>query len=49
MWLGIAVLLLIVWALGGFVFHVAGSLIHLLLILVVAAVIINFVTGRRTV
>ena len=49
MWLGLAVLLLILWALGAFAFHVAGSLIHLLLVLAVVAIIVNFVTGRRVV
>ena len=40
--------LLILWLLG-WGFHVAGSLIHLLLVLAVIVAIINLVTGRRTV
>ncbi len=44
----IFVILLILWLLG-WGFHVAGSLIHLLLILAVIVLIINLVTGRRTV
>lgn len=41
-------ILLILWLLG-WGFHVAGGLIHLLLVLAVAVLIINLVTGRRTV
>ncbi len=44
----IFVILLILWLLG-WGFHIAGSLIHLLLILAVIVLIINLVTGRRTV
>jgi len=44
----IIVILLILWLLG-FGFHIAGSLIHLLLVLAVIMLIINLVTGRRTV
>jgi hypothetical protein len=40
-------ILLILWLLG-FGFHVAGSLIHLLLVVAVIVLIINLVTGRRT-
>lgn len=39
-------ILLILWLLG-WGFHVAGSLIHLLLVLAVVVVIIHLVTGRR--
>jgi len=41
-------ILLILWLLG-FSFHVAGSLIHLLLIAAVIVLIVNLITGRRTV
>jgi len=40
--------LLILWLLG-WGFHVAGSLIHLLLVLAVVVAIIHLVTGRRAV
>ncbi|TMJ16194.1 MAG: lmo0937 family membrane protein [Alphaproteobacteria bacterium] len=46
MLLTIAVILLILWALGFFAFHVAGGLIHALLIIAVIVVIVNFVRGR---
>jgi hypothetical protein len=44
----IFVILLVLWLLG-FSLHVAGSLIHLLLVVAVVVLIINLVTGRRTV
>jgi len=43
----IFVILLIMWLLG-FSFHVAGSLIHLLLVIAVVVLLINLLTGRRT-
>jgi hypothetical protein len=47
MLLAIFVILLIIW-LGGFVvFHVAGGLIHLVLIIAVIVLIYHFVTQRR--
>ena len=46
--LGLAILLVILWA-GGFVFfHVAGFLIHVLLILAVISLLVHFFTGTRT-
>lgn len=41
------VILLLLWILG-FSFHVAGSLIHLLLVVAVVVLLINLITGRRT-
>jgi Family of unknown function (DUF5670) len=49
MLLTIAIILLILWALGFFAFHVAGGLIHILLIIGIIVLIWNFVAGRRTV
>ncbi len=43
----VAVILVIIWALGSFAWHVGGSLIHLLLVLAVIAVIFNLLSGRR--
>jgi hypothetical protein len=42
----IAVILLVLWLLG-FTFHVAGALIHLLLVIAVVVFIAKLVTGRR--
>ncbi len=48
-WTILFVVLLIAW-IGGFtVFHVAGGLIHLLLVLAVVSLILHFVLGKRTV
>ena len=45
----IAAILIILWLAGFFAFHIAGGLIHLLLVLAVIAIIVHFVTGRRVV
>ncbi|MGZ3264400.1 MAG: lmo0937 family membrane protein [Croceibacterium sp.] len=44
----IAVVLVVLWLLGFFAFHVGGGLIHLLLVIAVVMIILHFVTGRRT-
>ena len=47
MFLVLFVILLVLW-LGGFLaFHIAGALIHVLLILAVIALIVHLVSGRR--
>jgi hypothetical protein len=40
-------ILLVLWLLG-WGFHVAGSLIHLLLVVAVVVLLVNLITGRRT-
>lgn len=45
----LAVVLIILWALGFFAFHVAGGLIHLLLIVALIVIVIRLITGRRPV
>ena len=49
MLLTIGLILVVLWALGFFAFHVAGGLIHILLVIAVIVIILNFVTGRRSV
>ncbi len=49
MFLAIAGVLVVLWLLGFLAFHVAGGLIHILLVLAVIAVVWNFVAGRRRV
>jgi len=44
---GIVVVLVVLWLLG-FIFHIAGSLIHILLVIAVIVVIYNLITSRRT-
>ncbi len=41
-------ILLILWLLG-WGFHVAGNLIHLLLVVALVVAVINLVTGRRAI
>ena len=45
----IAIILLILWALGFLAFHVAGPLIHLLLVIAVIVILYHLITGRRPV
>jgi hypothetical protein len=40
--------LIVLWLLGFFAFHVAGGLIHILLILAVISLIFHFVRGAST-
>ncbi len=42
----IVVVLLILWLLG-FSLSIGGSLIHLLLVVALAVIVINLITGRR--
>ena len=42
------VLLLVFWLLG-FAFNVAGSIVHVLLVIAVVLFVVNLLTGRRTV
>jgi hypothetical protein len=48
MLLTIAIIILILWALG-FAIHIGGGLIHLLLVIGVIVLIWHFVAGRRAV
>ena len=45
----IAIVLFILWALGFFAFHVAGGLIHILLVIAVIVILYRVITGRRPV
>jgi uncharacterized protein DUF5670 len=47
--LWLAIILFIAWLLGFVVFHVAGGLIHLLLVVAIVVFVFNLITGRRTV
>jgi hypothetical protein len=44
----IFVILVVLWLLG-FSLHIAGSLIHLLLVVALIVLVINLVSGRRSV
>ena len=46
MFIGIFGLLVVLWLLGFFAFHIAGGLIHILLVLAVISLVVHFVSGR---
>jgi hypothetical protein len=46
MFLTLFVVLLIMWLMGFFAFHVAGGLIHLLLIVAVISLVMHLFRGR---
>ncbi len=43
----IAVILIILWALGLVTAYTAGGLIHLLLVIALVVIVIGFIQGRR--
>jgi Family of unknown function (DUF5670) len=46
MFMTLFAVLLVLWLLGFFAFHVAGGLIHLLLIIAVISLVMHFFRGR---
>lgn len=48
MFLTIALVLIVLWALGIFVFPVVGGLVHILLLIAVIAIIWHFLKGRNS-
>lgn len=44
--LGVAAVLLLLWVLGFFAFHIAGAFIHILIAIAVIVLILHFVRGR---
>jgi len=47
--LALAIILLVLWALGFFAFHVAGGLIHILLVIALVVFVVNLVRGRSAI
>ena len=45
----LAVIIIILWALGFLAFHVTSGLIHILLVVALIIIVIRLVTGRRPV
>lgn len=45
----IAIILFVLWILGFAVFHIAGGLIHILLVIAVIVVLYRLFTGRNAV
>jgi len=46
-WLGLGVLLFLAWAISYFVFHIAGVLIHVLLVFALISFMIYVFIGKR--
>jgi Family of unknown function (DUF5670) len=49
MFLALFLILLVMWMMGLFAFHVAGGLIHLLLIVAVISLVAHLLRGRSAV
>jgi len=47
MFIGLFLVLLVAWVMGWTVFHVAGGLIHLLLVIALISLVLHFVRGGR--
>jgi hypothetical protein len=45
----IIVILVVLWALGFFAFHISSGLIHILIVIAIIVLIIRLVQGRRVV
>ena len=45
----LAIVLIILWALGFLAFHVTSGLIHLLLVIALIVIVVRLVTGRKPV
>jgi hypothetical protein len=45
----LAIVLIILWALGFIAFHVGGGLIHLLLVIALIVIVYRLLTGRKVV
>ena len=43
----IAIVLVVMWLMGFFAFHIAGGLIHILLLVALVMIVLHFVRGRR--
>lgn len=42
----LAAVLIVLWLLGFFAFHIGGGLVHILLVVALIAVVLHFVRGR---
>ena len=43
----IAAVLVVLWLLGFFAFHITASMIHLVLVVALVLLVLHFVSGRR--
>jgi hypothetical protein len=47
MFWAIALILLVLWALGFFAFHIGGGLIHTFIVIALVIIVWRLITGRR--
>jgi hypothetical protein len=47
MFWALAIILLVLWALGFFAFHIGGGLIHVLIVIALIVIVWRLITGRR--
>ena len=47
MFWALALILLVLWALGFFAFHIGGGLIHALIVIALVIIVWRLITGRR--
>lgn len=43
----IAIILIVGWALASFAYHVGSALIHLVLLVAIVMIVLNFIRGKR--
>jgi hypothetical protein len=43
----VGIVLLVLWALGFFAFHVSSGLVHILIVLAIIAIVLHLVRGDR--
>ncbi len=48
MWIGIAVVLVVIWLVSFLALHISSALIHLLLVIALISLVLHFVRGRST-
>jgi hypothetical protein len=48
MWLALGVVLVVAWVAGFLIFHVAGFLIHILLLCAIISIVFHFLRGGKT-
>ena len=44
----VAIILIVLWLLGAFAFHIGGGLIHILLVIGLIVLVLHFIRGRGT-
>ncbi len=48
MWIGIAVVLVVIWLVSFLALHISSGLIHILLVIALISLVLHFVRGRST-